>query len=53
MTQIQHVYANCCLLEVAGDVVSRENVKTAQGYVVLNFEAAYLSHFRENQNPFA
>ena len=46
----------CDLLqpEVVGDVISGENVKTIKGYAVLNFVAANISNFRENQNqPFA
>ena len=54
MTQIKHVYAICCRPEVAGDVISSENVKTTEGYVVLKFEAASISSLLENQNqPFA
>ena len=52
-TQNEHVYAIVCRPEVAGDVVSIGNVKTVEGYAVLNFEAASFSGFRENQNqPF-
>ena len=54
MAQIEHVYAICCRPEVAGDVISGENVKTVDGYAVLNFEAASVSSLGENQNqPFA
>ena len=54
MTQIEHVYAICCRVKVAGDVISGENVKTTKGYAALNFEAASISSFREYQNqPFA
>ena len=54
MTQNEHVYAIFCLTEVAGDVISSWNVKTIEGDVVLNFEAASFSIFRESQNqPFA
>ena len=52
MAQIERVYAICCRPEVAGDVVSSEIVNTIEGYAVLNFEAARISSFRENQ-PFA
>ena len=39
--------------EVAGDVISGKNVTTIEGYASLNFEAAIVSSFRENQNqPF-
>ena len=38
----------------SGDAISGENAKTIESYDVLNFEAATLSSFRENQNqPFA
>ena len=40
LTQNEHVYANFCPPEVAGDFISGGNVKTVEGYVVLNFEAA-------------
>ena len=46
MTQIEHVYAICCRREVAGDVISGENVKTIEGYTVLNFEVASFCSFR-------
>ena len=37
----------------ARDVFSGGNVKTIEGYVLLNFEAASVSSFRANQNqPF-
>ena len=53
MTQNEHVYAICCRPEAAGDVISRENVKTIERYVALNFETACISSFRENQiQPF-
>ena len=54
MTQNEHVYTICCRPEVAGDVISSENVKTIEWYAVLNFEAANFSSFRRNQNqPYA
>ena len=34
--QNEHVYAISCRPEVAGDVISGENVKTIAGYTVLN-----------------
>ena len=50
MTPNEYVYEICYRLEAAGDVISSGNVKKA----VLNFEAATLSSFRENQiQPFA
>ena len=45
MTQNEHVYAICCRPEVAGDVISGENVKTIEGYGVLNSEIASFSNF--------
>ena len=54
MTQNEHVYEICCGPEVAGGVISGGNVKTIEGYAVLNFETASISSFRENQNkPYA
>ena len=50
MTQNEHGYAIWCRLEVAGDVISGENVKTIEGYALYNFEAASISSFHENQN---
>ena len=40
MTQNVHVYTICCRLEVVGDVIFTENVKTIEGYSLSNFEAA-------------
>ena len=45
MTQNEHVYAICCRLEVAGEVISSKTVKTIEGYALLNFEAAIFSSF--------
>ena len=50
MIQNEHVYAICCWSEVAGDVISGENVETIEGYAVLNFEFANFSSFRDIQN---
>ena len=47
MTQNEHVYAIYCRPDVAGDVISGENVRTTEGYVVLNFEAASFGSFRD------
>ena len=49
-TKNEHVYAIFSQQEVAGDVISGDNVKTIEDYAVLNFEVANLSSFRENQN---
>ena len=43
------VYAICCRPEAAGDVTSGENVKTIEGYAVLNVEVASVSSFRDNK----
>ena len=43
MTQNEHVYAMCCRPEVAGDVISGEDVKTIESCAVLNFEIANFS----------
>ena len=56
MTQNEHVYAIFCRLKAAGagDVITSGNVKTIEGYAVLNFKAAINISFRENKNqPFA
>ena len=54
MTQNEHIYAIRCRPEVAGDVISGENVQTAKGYALLNFEAPGVTGLRENKNqPFA
>ena len=47
MTQNEQVGTICYQLEVAGDVISGENVKTVQACVVLNFEVASISSFRD------
>ena len=47
MTQNEHVYVICCRPEVAGDFISGENVKTIEGYAVLNSEVASFSSFRD------
>ena len=52
MTQNELVYAICCRPEVAGDVIPGENVKTIEGYAVLNFEVASFSSFRDIKNHF-
>ena len=46
MTQNEHVSAICCRPEVAGDDVSGGDVKTNEGYAVLNFEVAGFNSFR-------
>ena len=38
MTQHDHVYMICCRPEVADDVISGGNVKTIEGYAVLNLK---------------
>ena len=47
MTQNEHVYAICCRLEGAGDVISGDNVKTLGANAVLNFIVASLNIFRD------
>ena len=47
LTQNERVYAICCPPEVAGGVISGENLKTIERYAVLNIEAATVSSFRE------
>ena len=47
MSQNLHDYGICCRLEAAGDVISGENLKTVDGYAVLNVEVASFSNFRD------
>ena len=47
MVQNEHVNAICSRPEVDGDVISGENVKTIEGYALLNFEVASFSGFRD------
>ena len=50
MTQNEHVYASCCQQEVAGDVISGRDVKTIDGYMLVNFEASDLSSIGDIPN---
>ena len=53
MTQNEDVYAICSRPEVAGDVISGDNVKNTKGYALLNFKIASIRSFRENhKQPF-
>ena len=45
MTKNEHVYVICCRPEVGGNAISSENVKTSEGYAVLNFEVAIYKIF--------
>ena len=47
MTSNEHGYAICCRPEVAGNVFYGENIKTVEGYAVLNFEYACFIRFRD------
>ena len=47
MTQSERVYAIYCRPEVDGDVITGENVKTIEGYDVLNFEVTSSNSFRD------
>ena len=47
MTQNGHVYAISCRPEVAGEISSGGNVKTIEGYAVLNFDVATFNSFRD------
>ena len=49
MTHNEHVYAICCRLEVDDDAISGRYVKTAEGYIVVNFEVASSRSFRDIQ----
>ena len=46
MTQNEHVCAICCRLEVA-DIISGQNIKAVEGYVVVCFGAARLNSFQD------
>ena len=46
MTQNEHRYAICCRLEAYDDVISRRNMITIQGYVMVNFKGASFTTFR-------
>ena len=52
VTKNEHVYAISCLLKVVSDVISCRNVKTTEGYVVVNFEGASSGGFRDIKNSF-
>ena len=52
MTQDEHVYAICWWPEVAGDVISGDNVMTVEGYGVLTFEVASFSIFQYIKKSF-
>ena len=47
--QNEHVYEICCRPEAGDDVFSRRNVNTIEVYVVVNFEVAISSSFRDIQ----
>ena len=49
MTKNKHVYAICGQPEVAGDVISSDNVKTVEGYAVLNIEVSSFNSFQDIQ----
>ena len=49
MIHNEHVYAICCRPEVAGEVISSENVRTIDGYAVLNIDVASFNSFRNIQ----
>ena len=49
LAQIGHAYAIYCRPKVARDVISGRNVKTIEGYEVLNFENASSSSFKSFQ----
>ena len=38
MTQNEHIYAICCRPEVDDNVIFGRNVKTIEGYIVVNFK---------------
>ena len=48
MTQDRHIYTICGRMEVASDVISGQNLKPIEWYMVVNFEIASQSSLREN-----
>ena len=52
MTQSEHVYGICCRLEIGGDVISGEDVKTIEAYAVLNFKVASSNSFQDIKKNF-
>ena len=44
-----HAYSICCQPEAAGVIVLGCDVKAVEGYVMVNFELATCSIFRDNQ----
>ena len=52
MTQNERLYEICCRPEVDDDVISGRNVKTIEGYIVVNFEVASFSSFRDFSKRF-
>ena len=53
MTKNERVYVICCRPEAAGDVIAYGNVKTIKVYVVVNFEVASFSSFRDIKKNFS
>ena len=49
MTKNEHVFVICCLPGVTGDIISGRNVKTVEGYVLVNFGVASSSNFQDTQ----
>ena len=49
MTQIEHVYAICCRLEVDDDVISGKDVHAFRYYACVNLRVAILSSFDKIQ----
>ena len=47
MIHNKNVYAVCRRPELAADIISGETAKTVEDYVVLNFEGASFSSFRQ------
>ena len=47
MTKNLHVGTICCRPEVVYDVISGRNVKTMEGYLVINFEVASSNSFQD------
>ena len=52
MGQNLHICMICCRPDVVYDVISGRNVKTVEGYYVVNFEVATSNSFRDLKKSF-
>ena len=52
MTKSEHVYVICCRPEGGDDIISGRNVKSIEGYFLVNFEDASFSSFGDIKSHF-